>query len=80
MEPAKAEVELMECAERDSSLQEHQAAFQKFRASICDLVVLVDTSTADSDFNLAQLRIRAARGRCDATQATLEHHRAAHGC
>jgi hypothetical protein len=70
----------MECAERDLLRQEHRAALRNFRASIRDLVVLVDTSTADSDFNLAHLRIRAARGHCDVTQATLEHHREAHGC
>jgi len=80
MGPAKAEREFRECAERDSLRQEHRATVRNFHASIRDLVVLVDTSTSDSDFNLAHLRITAARGRCDVTKATLEHHRAAHGC
>jgi hypothetical protein len=70
----------MPCAEHNLLRQEHQTAVQKFRAAIRDLVVLVDNSAADSDFNLAHLRIRAARGVCDAARATLEHHQAEHGC
>ena len=70
----------MLCAEHDSLRQEHYAAVQKFRASIRDLVVLVDHSGADSDFKLAHLRIRAARGGCEVARATLEHHQAEHGC
>ena len=72
----------MLCAERDSLRQEHQATVQKFRASIHDLVVLVDNSAADgySDFNLAHIQTRAARGACEVAQATLEHHRAERLC
>ena len=70
----------MLCAEYDSLRQEHHAAVQNFRASIRDLVVLVDHSAADSDFNLAHLRIKAARGACEVALATLEHHQAEHGC
>ena len=64
----------------DSLRQEHQAAVQTFRASILDLVILVDNSATDSDFNLAHLRIRAARGACEVARATIEHHQAEHGC
>jgi hypothetical protein len=53
----------MPCAKRDSLQQERQAAAQKFRASLRDLVVLVDTSATDSDFNLAHLR-NTGRSRC----------------
>ena len=72
----------MLCVERDSLRQEHRATVQRFRASIRDLVVLVDNSALDSaaDFNLAHIRIRAARGVCEVAQATLEHHQAEHGC
>ena len=72
----------MLCIERDSLRHEHQATVQKYRASIRDLVVLVDHSAADahSDFNLAHLRIRVARGACELALATLEHHRAEHPC
>ena len=70
----------MLCAEHDSLRQEHQAAVQNFRASIRDLVVLVDHSAADPDFKLAHRRIRAARGACEVARATLEHHQAEHGC
>ena len=57
----------------------HQAAVQKFRASIRDLVVLVDNSAADSDFNLAQRRIRAARRACEVARDAMENHQAEHG-
>jgi hypothetical protein len=72
----------MLCAERDSLRQEHQATVRNFRASIRDLVILVDNSALDSaaDFNLASIRIRAARGVCEVAQAALEHHQAEHGC
>jgi hypothetical protein len=42
----------MLCAERDSLRHEQQAAAQNSRASIRDLVILVDNLVADSDFNL----------------------------
>jgi hypothetical protein len=72
----------MLCVERDSLRQEHQVTVRNFRASIRDLVVLVDNSDLNSasDFDFAHIRIRAARGTCEAAQATLEHHRAEHGC
>jgi hypothetical protein len=72
----------MLCIERDSLRQEHQATVQKYRASIRDLVVLVDNLAADShsDFNLAHQRIRAARGACELALAAVEHHRAEHAC
>jgi hypothetical protein len=74
----------MLCVERDSLRQQHQTAVQNFRASIRDLVVLVDNLAAyvhsDSDFNLAHWRIRAASGACEVALATLEHHQAEHGC
>jgi hypothetical protein len=46
------------------------------------LVVLVDNSSLDSaaDFNLAHIRIGAARGVCEVARATLEYHQAEHGC
>jgi hypothetical protein len=68
------------CAEHDSLRQEHRLSVQNFRAAIHDLVVLVDHSAADSGFNLAHLRIRAARGACEVARATLEHHKVEHGC
>ena len=70
----------MLCAERDSLQQEYRVAAQKYRESIHDLVVLVDHSGTNSDFNLAHLRIRAARGACEVARATIEHHQADHGC
>ena len=70
----------MPCAERDLLRQEHQAAVHNFRAAIRDLVALVDNSAADSDFNLAHLRIRSARGAYELAQTALEHHQAVHGC
>jgi hypothetical protein len=70
----------MLCAKYDLLRQEHQAVIQTFRASIRDLVRLVDNSGTDSDFYLAHLRIRAARGICEAARATMEHHQAEHGC
>ena len=70
----------MLCAQHDSLRQEHQAAVQKFRESIRDLVVLVDNSATDSDFNLAHLRIRATRRDCEMARDALEHHQAEHGC
>ena len=70
----------MPCAKRNSLQQERQAAAQKFRASLRDLVALVDTSATASDFDLAHLRIRAARGAYEVTQAALEHDQIAYGC
>jgi hypothetical protein len=63
----------MLCAEHDSLRHEHQAVVQNFRAAIRDLVVLVDNSAADSNFNLAHLRIRAARRACEMARDALEH-------
>ena len=73
---------LMLCVERDSLRQEHRATVQKFRAAIRDLVVLVDNSSLESaaDFNLAHLRVRAARGACELARATLGYHQTEHGC
>jgi hypothetical protein len=70
----------MLCAGYDWLRQEHQAAVQDFRGSIRDLVVLVDNSTANSDFNLAHRRIRAARRTCESARDAMEHHLAEHGC
>jgi hypothetical protein len=73
---------LMLCVERDSLRQEHRATIQKFRAAIRDLFVLVDNSSLGSaaDFNLAPIRLRAARGVCEVAQAILEQHETEHGC
>jgi hypothetical protein len=70
----------MMCSENESLRQEHQATVASFRAAIGNLVALVDNSATDSEFNLAHLRIRIARGVCEAAQATLVHHQAEHGC
>ena len=71
---------MMLCAEHDLLRLEHQAAIQNFRASIHDLVVLVDNTAAESDFNLAHRRIRAARRTCEMARDAMEHHQAEHGC
>jgi len=70
----------MLCAERDRLRHEHQAAAQNFRASIRDLVILVDNSVADSDFDLAHRRISVARRAYEVARDALEHHQAEHGC
>jgi hypothetical protein len=70
----------MLCEERDSLRHEHQAAAENFRASIRDLVILVENSVADSDFNLAQRRMRIARRAYEVARDALEHHQAEHGC
>ena len=70
----------MLCAERDLLRHEHQAAVQNFRASVRDLVILVDNSAADSDFNLAHRRIRVARLACEVARDALEHHQTEHRC
>ena len=70
----------MLCSERHSLRLEHQIAFEIYRGAIRALVVLVDDSAAGSDFNLAHLRIKAARGASDVARATLEHHQAEHEC
>jgi hypothetical protein len=66
------------CVERDSLRQEYQETVQKLRASIRDLVLLVDNSAADPDFKLAHLRIRIAQLACDVARDVLEHHEAEH--
>ena len=68
------------CAERDSLWQERRIAVKTFHAAIRDLVVLVDESGTDLDFNLAHLRVSAARGGCEIARAALERHQAEHGC
>ena len=70
----------MLCAERDSLWQGHHAAVQKFREAIRDLVVLVDNSAIDLNFNLVHRRIRATRRACEVAADALEHHREEHGC
>ena len=65
-------------AEHDSLQKEHQAAVQEFRASIRDLVVLVDHSAEDPDLNLAHRRTRAARRACEVARDAIEHHQAEH--
>ena len=70
----------MLCAERDLLWQEHHAAVQNFRASLRDLVALVDSSAADINFNLVHRRIRAARRACETARDALEHHQAEHEC
>jgi len=70
----------MLCAERDSLRHEHQAALQNLRASIRDLVILVDDPAADSDFNLAHRRISVARRAYVVARDALEQHQADHGC
>ena len=68
------------CAEHDSLQRDLQATVQDYRASIRDLVVLVENSATDSDFNLAHRRIRGAHRTCEAARDALEHHMAEHGC
>ena len=70
----------MLCADHNSLQQEHRAVVQNFRASIGNLVVLVDDSAEGSDFDLAHRRIRAARRACEAARDAMEHHQAEHGC
>jgi hypothetical protein len=70
----------MLCAEHDALRQEHRAAVQNFRAAIRDLVVLLDSSAADSDFDPAHRRIRAACRACEVARDALDHHQAEHGC
>ena len=72
----------MLCAKRDSLRREHKTAVQNFRASIRDLVTLVDNSDADSDsdFDLAHRRIGVARRAYEVARDALEHHQAEHGC
>ena len=70
----------MLCAQHDSLRQEHQAAVQKFRESLRDLVILVDNSAADSDFNLAHRRIRVARLAFEVARDALEDHQTEHRC
>ena len=70
----------MLCAERDSLRHAQQAAVQNLRESIRDLVILVDNSGTDSDFNLYHRRIGVARRAYEAARDALEHHQAEHGC
>jgi hypothetical protein len=71
----------MPCVVLDSLWQEHWTGLQDFRASIYDLVVLVDNSAADSDFTLAHRHIKNARWNCaTARDAAPEHHQKEHGC
>jgi hypothetical protein len=71
---------MMLCAERDSLLREHRAAFQLLHASLVVLVVLVDNSATESEFKLAHVRIRYNRGACEVARAALERHQLEHGC
>ena len=70
----------MLCMEQHAFWQEHRAAVKNYVAAIQALVGLVNHSADDPAFNLAHLRIRAARGLCDVTRAALELHEAEHGC
>jgi len=70
----------MLCAEYNAFWQEHRAAVKNYVAAVRELVVLVDHSATNQEFNRAHLRIKAARGLCDVAQSALEHHLAEHGC
>jgi hypothetical protein len=70
----------MPCAEYAWLRQQNQVAILAFRTALEDLVVLINTSGADSDFTLVHWRIRATRNVCERAQAALEHHRQEHGC
>jgi len=70
----------MPCAEQGLLRQEHWAAVQNFRAAIRDMVLLVDNSATDSNFNLGHRRIRAARRACEVARDAIEHHQEKHGC
>ena len=71
---------IMLCAELDSLRQKRCMAVQNFRAAIHDMIVLVEALGTDLDFDLAHLRVRAARGACEIARAALELHQAEHGC
>jgi hypothetical protein len=69
------------CAEYNAFWQEHRAAVKDYLAAVRDLVALVDHSSAtNTQSNLAHLRIKAARGRWEVTQAALTLHELEHGC
>ena len=51
------------CAERDSLRHEHQAAVQNLRASICDLVILVDNSASGPEPKIRDLPSGSINGR-----------------
>ena len=70
----------MPCVEYNAFWQEHMAAVRDYVAAIHALVGLVDHSAEDPAFNHAHLQIKAARARCDLTQAALALHQAEHGC
>jgi hypothetical protein len=70
----------MLCAEQNAFWQEYRAAVRNYHAAIRELAVLVDDSAKNSDFNLAHIKIKAARGFCEVAQAALEHHEAEHRC
>lgn len=65
-------------AEHDSLRQELRASGQNLVATIRHLVGLVDTSATDSDFDLAHLRIKAARGVYEVALAALKLHQLKH--
>ncbi len=71
----------MLCRGRDSLRREHRTAVLEFRASIRDLVILVDNTAAqDQEFDLAHQRIMISRWACEVTRYDLENHRTEHGC
>jgi hypothetical protein len=65
--------------ERDSLGQEYREAVQNYIETIRDLAALVDISVTDSEFDLAHLRISAARDACEVAQAARNFHLAKHG-
>jgi ABC-type branched-subunit amino acid transport system substrate-binding protein len=70
----------MLCAEQHAFSQEYRAAVHNYHAAIRLPVVLIDRSATNSDFNLAHLKTKAARGLSEVALAALEHHQAEHGC
>jgi hypothetical protein len=70
----------MLCAEQNAFWQEYRAALENYIAAIRSLVALVDHSAANPAFDLAHLRVKAARGLCDTTEAALGRHEIEHGC
>jgi hypothetical protein len=71
---------MMRCAERDSLREQHRVAVHKFRTAIRHLVVLVDNSSANLDFNLAHMQVAATHAACALKRVALEHHQTEHGC
>ena len=70
----------MVCAEYISLREAHQVAAQIFVRPSATWSYLLTNSVADSDFNLAHRRIRAARRACEMARDALEHHQTEHGC